>query len=215
MWSSMAVTSAPAALPVQQRAWATRTRILDATVHCLAVYGYSGTTTVRVLAEAGVSRGSLLHQFHSREELLAATVQHLAGRTTEFARQACSYSTRRLSSGKPSRGSLIDAAVDSMWAALQQPLFAATTEIWIAARTNDELRRVLQCQSALGPAIVKAIESIFGSKLASSPNFQDLRRLLLSSMRGIYLSYASDPTDFRSNLHLDIWKRLARSYLEA
>ncbi|MBY0440657.1 MAG: TetR family transcriptional regulator, partial [Mycobacteriaceae bacterium] len=40
-----------------ERSAATRIRLLDATVDCLATYGYAGTTTPRVAELAGLTRG--------------------------------------------------------------------------------------------------------------------------------------------------------------
>ncbi|WP_369214020.1 TetR/AcrR family transcriptional regulator [Streptomyces flavofungini] len=59
--------SAP--LPVQERSRNTRGRIPAAAVTCLAEDGYTATTTPRIQERAGVSRGSMLHQFPSRDAL--------------------------------------------------------------------------------------------------------------------------------------------------
>ena len=62
----------------QRRGIAVQERILDAAVRALVEHGYAGTSTLRIQEIAEVSRGSLLHQFPSRDALLVAAVQHLA-----------------------------------------------------------------------------------------------------------------------------------------
>lgn len=59
---------------VQARGEGTRLRILEATLACIVDEGYAQTTTVRVCELSGTSRGSLLHEFSTRAELMAAAV---------------------------------------------------------------------------------------------------------------------------------------------
>ena len=57
------------------RGAATRGRILDAAVECLAEGGLEGLRVARVAASAGVSTGLVHYHFESREELIAEAVQ--------------------------------------------------------------------------------------------------------------------------------------------
>ena len=51
---------------------ATRKTLLDSTIELIASTGYAATTTQAVLDHSGISRGSLLHQFKTREHLMVA-----------------------------------------------------------------------------------------------------------------------------------------------
>ena len=62
------------------RSAATREALLDAAIACLIEEGYANTTTGRVGARAGVSRGAHLHHFQTRITLVAAAVERLARR---------------------------------------------------------------------------------------------------------------------------------------
>src|SRR2546425_9696704 len=66
-----------------QRSEAMRAKILDATVQCLVERGYTETTTSEVQSRAEVPRGTLLHHFPTKVELLVAAVAHLAQRRLE------------------------------------------------------------------------------------------------------------------------------------
>jgi AcrR family transcriptional regulator len=55
-----------------------RQQLIDATIDCLAEWGYAETTLARVSDRAGLSRGIVNFHFESKENLLIATLQHLA-----------------------------------------------------------------------------------------------------------------------------------------
>ena len=63
-----------------ERSEQTRARILDATLDCLAQYGYAGTGVAQVIAQAGVSRGAWSHHFASMNALIVAAAEHLMQR---------------------------------------------------------------------------------------------------------------------------------------
>ena len=192
-------------LPVQQRAWDTRERILAAAVACLAEEGYAATTTSRIQARAEVSRGSLLHQFPARDDLLIAAVQHLAQeRTAEIA----SYG--------PSGTATIDDAVDAIWATFHGPLFRAAVQLWVAAEHNPDLAAALRPREhELGRRIRAIFVDLFGAERAAHPDFAELAQLLVSSMRGVALTYTFEQRDHAKDPNLAIWKRLAHRTLQS
>ncbi|GAA2101881.1 MULTISPECIES: TetR/AcrR family transcriptional regulator [Brevibacterium] len=63
--------------PQQDRSRATRARILQSTVECLATRGWQATTTSVVAEHSGVSRGALQHHFPTREGLLLTALEHM------------------------------------------------------------------------------------------------------------------------------------------
>ncbi|MEV6302761.1 TetR/AcrR family transcriptional regulator [Actinoplanes sp. NPDC051861] len=118
-----------------QRSEATRAKILDATVQCLVERGYAETTTAEVLARADVPRGTLLHHFPTKVDLLAGAVQHVA-------RKRLSGLGAELAA-VPDGTDPIDAVIDVVWHHFSSPLFWAALELWNAARTDAELRDAL------------------------------------------------------------------------
>jgi len=109
-----------------------RARLLEATVACLADVGYAKTTTTRVCAEAGVSRGAQVHYFPFKEDLLVGAVEHVF----EQRRGAFRASLQGL---RPGPGRLED-AVDRMWDAVEGGPTEAWLELVVAARTDAALR---------------------------------------------------------------------------
>jgi AcrR family transcriptional regulator len=120
--------------PQQERSRATRQRLLEAALDCLVEYGWAGSTTTVVAEKAGVSRGAQLHHFPTRASLVLAAVEHLSERRA--------YEIRAEAAALPP-GARLDGAVDMLVAGFTGPLFAAALEVWVAARTDPELRAAL------------------------------------------------------------------------
>jgi len=192
----------------QEQAAETRSRILDAAVEVLVEDGYAGASTLRIQQRVGLSRGGLLHQFGSRDELLVAAVDHL---TTI---RVASLTSPRVWPDDPSER--VDAAVEAMWGQYQQPFFWASLELWLASRHNAEVARTLSPnERRLNRLIRSTVDSFFGKDLAERAAYDDTVHLLLSSMRGVGLTYALTPTrNPRRDPHLRIWKDLARRLLQ-
>jgi AcrR family transcriptional regulator len=121
--------------PNAERSLSTRTRLMEATVECLAELGWSGTTTTVVAERAGVSRGAQLHHYPTKAALVVAAIEHLATLRRDEMRRA----TATLPDGANRT-----AAVLALLAAHHTgPLFTAALEVWVAARTDVGLREAL------------------------------------------------------------------------
>ena len=197
--------------PRQARSEDTRTLILEAAVACLAEEGYAAATTLRIQARAGVSRGRLLHHFPSRDVLLVAAAQHLASVGMAETEQWALTSL----AGRPGGRRRTDRATELLWMTLRQPCFWAAMELWIAARTNPELREFLRPEEhRLGTAIRQVVAVLYGPAVSVHPRFPEVRDLLFTSMRGVALTYAFEDRDPDADRHLPLWKGLAATLLE-
>lgn len=117
--------------PNAVRRASTREKILKATVRCLAEHGYAETSTPRVTRLADVSRGSLLHQFPAKVDLIIAVAEYAAGRMGEM-------NTAAIGALPRGRERFIG-VVDAFWANLQTPESIALLEIMLASRNDKEL----------------------------------------------------------------------------
>lgn len=193
----------------EERTATSRARILDAAVACLIESGYTGATTLRIQARAGVSRGRLLHHFPSREQLLVAASRHLATERLRRTGERIAGFTGDLTTGQR-----LDRAIELMWQTFSEPHFWAAVELWTAARTNDDLRAVLLPQEREVGATVRAgMDRFYGSELAAHPRYVQVRDLLFTSMRGVGLTYTLDHRDPATEPHLRLWKDIARTLL--
>ncbi|MFZ2176091.1 MAG: TetR/AcrR family transcriptional regulator [Rhodococcus sp. (in: high G+C Gram-positive bacteria)] len=193
---------------MQPRSTITQGRILDAAVTALVEHGYAGASTLRIQEIAGVSRGRLLHQFPSRDDLLIAAVQHLASVRVDATAEGVRWPT------EPKRR--IAAAVDAMWSTYQQDYFWAATELWMGARHNEQLRAVLAAEERrLYQRVRVATDSMFGAPLVEHPEYADVRELVNTSMRGVALTYSFDRRPHARDPHRRLWKKYATSILLA
>lgn len=205
-------TAAGAAGPRRrtERTADSRALILDAAVHCLAEEGYGATTTLAIQARAGVSRGRLLHHFPSRDALLIAAAQHLAG--TRLADMELWVASSLHATGGVER---LERATELLWEQFRQPYFWASVELWTAARTSADLREWLQPEEQrLGAAVRSVITTMYGPTLAAHPRFPLVRELLFTSMRGVAMTYTFDDRDPDLDRHLPMWKESAAALLD-
>ncbi len=166
-----------------------RRRILDATVQCLQDFGYVGTTTVRVVELAGVTRGALAHHFASKADMVAAAVGHIAASRTPdlFTKLQKAQET----------DDPIDAGLDLLWSAHQGPIFIAVVELWVAARTDPDLQRqVAMLEQATTAMIVELAKALFGAE-AGRPAVRHAIYTAMDAVRGILLTRIASPQSSR------------------
>src|ERR1700712_598417 len=178
-----------------QRSAQMRARLLDATVECLVENGYAGTSTHRVGERAGVTRGAQVHHFHSKEDLVVAAIEHLAEQRTQAA-------IRDITRVKATADS-VSAALDYLWESHQGPIFAATVELWIAARTDPALARQVE---RVEPIVNGALVGANAQLLPDQSGQKELRDILFTAMdalRGILVSSFGDPDPKRARRRWD------------
>lgn len=198
--------SHPAGAATQLRGDRTRTRILDAAIRVLVDQGYARASTLAIQAEAGVTRGRLLHHYPSRDKLLMAAVDHLARTRIEEMPSQVDWPS--------DPADRIGPAIDLGWSTFHQPYFVASMELWTAARTNERLRSALvPTERRLGSTVRQAVAGFLGPELTSRPSYPELYPLLLSSMRGVAATYLIDRRDPTTDPHLELWKAMTRTYL--
>ena len=136
-----------------ERSAAMRTRLLDATIECLVTYGYAGTTTPRVAELAGVTRGAQIHHFRSKEDLVVAAIEHLA---QQRAQGAIREIGRVEASSDP-----VSMVLEFLWEAHQGPMFVATVELWVAARTDRVLaEHIERVEPLVNSTLISAIAQL-------------------------------------------------------
>ena len=117
--------------PNAERRAATRAKIMEAAVRCLAEFGYAATSTPLVAQLAKVSRGSLLHQFPTKVDLILGVA--------EYASRARGAVVREKLAPYPDGPERFLQGVDAVWASLQTPAAIALMELTIATRSEPEL----------------------------------------------------------------------------
>jgi AcrR family transcriptional regulator len=133
--------------------------LLNSTVDCLAEYGYPNVTGAQIAARAGVTRGAQAHYFATKTELVVAALEHATERITKEFRES-----------PPLLGSEAEtvlALMDRLWELHRSPAFTAVVELWLAGRTDPELRTpVTMLNKHLTSAIAEVLAEIVPEFLA-------------------------------------------------
>jgi AcrR family transcriptional regulator len=193
-------------VPQAERRRITRGKLLDATIDSLIDAGYSRTTTVEVGERAGLSRGTQLHHFPSKADLLVAAIEHLADeRSKEF---EIEFKARVERGDEP-----IDTMVDMLWVMFSDPLYWAVIELMVAARTDPELLEKFETfERSLGGRIYSAFRKITGSHGREAKASLEMT---LYFMRGLAMERIFRKNEPHYAHLLKRWKEQLRTLLEA
>ena len=116
----------------QDRSRATRRRLLETAVRCLAEHGWEASTVGFIAAEAGISRGAVQHHFRTREALILAALEHM------FEERAALLDALPDPAGSgPQR---VHTVVTGLVDTIGGELFRAALQVWTVAAADPELR---------------------------------------------------------------------------
>jgi AcrR family transcriptional regulator len=193
--------------PNAERSQATRLRLLEATVECLAELGWSGTSTTVIAERAGVSRGAQLHHYPTKNDLVIAAIEHLAIRRAEELHAAAA----RLPDG-PGRTA---AVLDQLALHHTGPLFTAALEVWVAARTDPALRAaLLPAEAALGRQLHHLAVQMLGAD-EGRPGVREAVQTTFDLLRGLGVAGLISDDSARRAAVLAHWARTLDQQLEA
>jgi AcrR family transcriptional regulator len=184
----------------EERRSATRARLLEAAAACLLEHGYAATSVGQVQERAGLARGTLLHHFPTKADLMVAATAHVVDERIErFRRQA-----GRIPTGKDR----LSAVVDLAWRDLSSPVFFTALELWMAARTDDELRsRMVEEEARLFQAMQASYVEVLGDDYADDPRAATLLEFTLDVLTGLSITTLVTGGLGRRAPLVDRWKR--------
>ncbi|MCW3066815.1 MAG: transcriptional regulator [Solirubrobacterales bacterium] len=172
-----------------ERRAATRSALLDAAIACLVEEGYANLTTRKVAERAGVSQGAQMHYFPTRAQFVAESVRHLATKLAGEIREQIPPDT-----GGPQRR--LEWLLDKIWALHNGPVFMATMELWVAARTDPELRDSLRDVTRDVTRMIAEEGMDLFPDVMSTPGAPALLDTTLAAMRGLaMLAALGNPRD--------------------
>ncbi|MER5210094.1 TetR/AcrR family transcriptional regulator [Streptomyces sp. NPDC002838] len=164
--------------PKQDRSRATRQRLLEAAVACLAEHGWAGSTVAVVAERAGVSRGAAQHHFPTREDLFTAAVEYVAEERSTALRALFPQGATG------DRRAVVSALVDLYTG----PLFRAALHLWVAASNEDQLRpQVTELEARVGRETHHIAVDLLGAD-ESRPGVRETVQGLLDMARGLGLA---------------------------
>ncbi|HEY9371677.1 TetR/AcrR family transcriptional regulator [Streptomyces sp.] len=186
--------------PKQDRSRATRQRLLEAAVACLAERGWAGSTVAVVAERAGVSRGAAQHHFPTREDLFTAAVEYVAEERSQALRSLAARDRRE-----------VVAAVVDLYTG---PLFRAALHLWVAASNEDQLRaRVTELEARVGRESHRIAVDLLDAD-ESLPGVRETVQGLLDMARGLGLATLLTDDTARRQRVVEQWAALVDAALE-
>jgi AcrR family transcriptional regulator len=186
-----------------ERSERTRELLLDATISCLVELGYARTTVHEICRRAGLSRGAQQHHFATKAELMTTALEHL------FARLGHQILTA--TSDLPPGPERLDAGIDLLWRAYSGTMSTAAVELWVAARTDEELRAsLLPVDRELGHQTLEFYRRIAGPSVDEA-RLRTMVLLTVNLVRGLALDAMIGGDPARRSALLAEWKTLVLS----
>lgn len=191
----------------RERSEATRARILDAAVRVLVERGYAAASTPRIVEEAGLSRGAMLHHFPNKAELMKSVLRHVL----EVRERAFHEALDQAHDADP-----VSAVLDAFWGAVgAEEAFVPWLELTVAARTEPGLQDVLGTAALDLEQVIRSnferlleVDDAFG--------FADLLPTLgISLLQGLAMRSIVHPEPERSDRVLGLVKLIAQQFLRA
>ncbi len=208
--------------PRQDRSRATRRRLLEAAVACLAELGWGGSTVSVVAERAGVSRGAAQHHFPTREDLFTAAVEHVAAERSAALR---ALPPRGAEPGAgaadlvpgggagPVQADATAAVVRGIVDLYTGPLFRAALQLWVAAANEEQLRpRVAALEARVGREAHRMTVALLGAD-ESVPGVRETVQGFLDMARGLGLATLLTDDSARRDRVVEQWSHLLTAAL--
>jgi AcrR family transcriptional regulator len=199
-------TQAASRMPQQDRSRATRRRLLEAAVGCLAEHGWARSTVTLVAERAGVSRGAAQHHFRTREDLFTAAVEHVAEERLREVREQLAEPP----ADGASRTEMVVAAIVRLFTG---ELFRAAVHLWAAAASEEPLRsRIVALEYRVGREAHRAVVELLGAD-ERNPGVRQTVQATLDMARGLGLASLLTDDSARRARVVRQWARILDSEL--
>lgn len=173
------MTGAESREPQQDRSRATRARLLESAITCLAELGWTASTVAVVAEHAGVSRGATQHHFPTREALFTAALEHVTRERAEQMRRELSERRGELGTAD---------VVDLVFGLFTGTLFRAALMLWVAAASEPQLReQIVPLEARIGREMHHVVLDLLGAD-EQVPGVRETVQATLDLARGLGLA---------------------------
>ena len=184
-----------------ERSAETRERVLAATIRLLREGGYSAASVQAIAKAAGMSLGSLQHQFPTKAKLMTAVVE----RQAEM--RLAAYQAQAEAIADPLARYI--GSFDSTWALVKEPEFVAVLEILLARRSDPELWAESEAAIQSSDTVLKQWVSRLAADVGDPPAVAQFRRSLSNTFLyglAMQLTVGMDPAE--AEALVAYWKAL-------
>lgn len=179
-------------------------RILDATIACFAEFGWEGANASQIARRMGMTRGRLQYYFPTLEDIRSNAVEHLYAEWQKKYWESVSQvkSTQRFSAG-----------IELLWDLMNDKLHAARQVLEANARTNPQLRTLLERLIANDEELMLRYGADTFPSLAQHPAaFRAIRTFVIVFMEGLSQYRLPGNREEARKTQLDLLKVFVLSY---
>ena len=180
---------------------------MEAAVDCLQRHGYRETTIARVVAEAGVSSGAMIHHFPTKLDLFAATYDHIFEVILQrYAQVGHEHEGLR---------ERWHAIVDCFWHDKRLDRYAvADMELSMASRADEALNTRFEVNSAERIERMRALwKELFAEAADPAPHI--IVELTMYLVRGLWTVRMSPQASAWTDAHFGRWMKLVEPLIAA
>ena len=173
------MTNTQTRAPQQDRSRATRARLLDSAITCLAELGFAASTVAVVAEHAGVSRGAAQHHFPTREALFTAALEHVA-------RERGAQLRREVADRRAEVDT--ETIVALVFGLFTGTYFRAALMLWVAAASDAALRaQIVPLEARIGREVHHVVVDLLGVD-EHEPGVRETVQATLDLARGLGLA---------------------------
>jgi AcrR family transcriptional regulator len=185
---------------LNRRGLETRRMLLDVAVRCLADGGPESVSANLVAREAGVTWGTVQHQFGDVDGLWAAVLRHVSGRRRTFLPPGAQHEDL---------GARVEEVVALVWDALDRPAVRAITNLraalpWQRSVLEADFPHTAEALVEWDQRWEESVREAFAGFAVDPVRLRRVRSLLPGAVRGLrseqYLSTYADMDDARRGL---------------
>lgn len=193
----------------EQRRDAMRTRLMSATLECLARDGYAGTTVSSIVRRAGVSRGAHVHHFPTKNALIVEAAGYLMRRAYRILGE--------LLLSIAEEDDRLGALVETAWREIfDTRMYEAYVELMVASQRDAELAKALRKLSAWTEnTLHAAVTHYFEPRDARSESPHDLFLLTTLALGNLALARNFMAKPAEAKRYVEVWLRLMASQMKA
>ena len=149
--------------------------------------GYARLTTAQVVARAGVTRGAQAHYFATKADLVVQALAHL---TDRLVAELVAQPLRHVLGEREQ----YEVLLNRLWEIYAAPASAALLELFVASRTDSELREQLVQFDHVVARTLRSTAATVAPALVERDDFRPLMTTAIATMRGLWLlrAVASD-----------------------
>lgn len=166
-----------------------RRQILDASIECFAREGFHRTSMAQIIAEAGVSAGTIYLYFDSKEEIVEAIAEERHALESALAATALANPDTR-----QALHDLADGYLNWLSDPIEQKRRRVTVQVWAEALRSDRVASIVRDGVGQRQQIIDFVrERQQQGHLVASLDPDSVSRVMLSLILGFVLQQAWDP----------------------